>query len=55
MSGRPAPDAVRTVACVGTGVIGGGWAAHFLGRGYDVVAWDPSEGAEDRLRHLVAC
>ncbi|MEZ5091731.1 3-hydroxyacyl-CoA dehydrogenase NAD-binding domain-containing protein [Nocardioides sp.] len=54
MSGRPAPDAVRTVACVGTGVIGGGWAAHFLGRGYNVVAWDPSEGAEDRLRHLVA-
>jgi carnitine 3-dehydrogenase len=39
--------------CAGTGVIGGGWVAHFLARGYDVVAWDPAPGAEDRLRHLV--
>jgi carnitine 3-dehydrogenase len=51
--GRPAPDAVRTVAVIGTGVIGGGWAAHFLRRGYDVVAWDPGPGAADRLRGLV--
>ena len=43
--GRPPPDAVRTVAVVGTGVIGGGWAAHFLRRGYDVVAWDPGPDA----------
>jgi carnitine 3-dehydrogenase len=34
--GRPAPEAVRTVAVIGTGVIGGGWAAHFLRTGYDV-------------------
>jgi carnitine 3-dehydrogenase len=46
---RPAPEAVRTVAVVGTGVIGGGWAAHFLRRGYDVVAWDPGAGARERL------
>jgi carnitine 3-dehydrogenase len=46
---RPAPEAVRTVAVVGTGVIGGGWAAHFLRRGYDVVAWDPGPGARERL------
>lgn len=41
---------VRTVAVVGTGVIGGGWAAHFLRRGYDVVAYDPGPGAAQRLR-----
>jgi carnitine 3-dehydrogenase len=35
-------------------VIGGGWAAWFLARGYRVVAWDPAEDAEARLRHLVA-
>ena len=51
--GRPAPEDVRTVTCVGAGVIGGGWVAHFLGRGYRVVAWDPAEDAEARLRHLV--
>jgi carnitine 3-dehydrogenase len=50
---RPAPDAVRTVAVVGTGVIGGGWAAHFLRMGFDVVAWDPGPEAEARLRRLV--
>ncbi|MET0839121.1 MAG: 3-hydroxyacyl-CoA dehydrogenase NAD-binding domain-containing protein [Marmoricola sp.] len=44
---------VRTVCCAGTGVIGGGWVAYFLAHGYDVVAWDPAPGAEERLRHLV--
>ncbi len=44
---------VRTVCCVGAGVIGGGWAAYFLAQGYDVVAWDPAPDAETRLRHLV--
>jgi len=50
---RPAPEDVRTVLCVGAGVIGGGWAAYFLARGYRVVAWDPAADAEPRLRHLV--
>ena len=50
---RVAPEEVRTVTCVGAGVIGGGWVAYFLARGYDVVAWDPAEDAEPRLRHLV--
>jgi carnitine 3-dehydrogenase len=50
---RVAPEDVRTVTCAGTGVIGGGWAAYFLARGYDVVAWDPAPDAEDKLRHLV--
>ena len=51
---RPAPEEVRTVTCVGAGVIGGGWVAYFLARGYRVVAWDPASDAEERLRHLVA-
>ncbi|MFF8641420.1 3-hydroxyacyl-CoA dehydrogenase NAD-binding domain-containing protein [Streptomyces sp. NPDC015345] len=48
------PDEVRRVACIGAGVIGGGWVAHFLARGYDVTAWDPAPGAEPRLRRLVS-
>lgn len=47
------PEAVRRVACVGAGVIGGGWVAHFLARGYDVTAWDPAPDAEVKLRRLV--
>ena len=54
MAGVPVAVAdVRTVCCVGAGVIGGGWAAYFLAQGYDVVAWDPAPDAETRLRHLV--
>ncbi|WP_262700446.1 MULTISPECIES: 3-hydroxyacyl-CoA dehydrogenase NAD-binding domain-containing protein [Streptomyces] len=48
------PEEVRRVACVGAGVIGGGWVAHFLARGYDVTAWDPAPDAEEKLRRLVA-
>jgi carnitine 3-dehydrogenase len=47
------PDQVRTVACIGAGVIGGGWVAYFLARGFDVRAWDPAPDAESRLRGLV--
>ncbi len=49
----PKPADVRRVACVGAGVIGGGWVAHFLARGYDVIAWDPAADGEYRLRRLV--
>ncbi|MEV0598371.1 3-hydroxyacyl-CoA dehydrogenase NAD-binding domain-containing protein [Streptomyces sp. NPDC050315] len=48
-----APEDVRKVACIGAGVIGGGWVAHFLARGYDVTAWDPADDAEEKLRRLV--
>ncbi|WP_069864969.1 3-hydroxyacyl-CoA dehydrogenase NAD-binding domain-containing protein [Streptomyces malaysiensis] len=48
-----APEEVCRVACVGAGVIGGGWVAHFLARGYDVTAWDPAPDAEEKLRRLV--
>ncbi|MEV7518352.1 MULTISPECIES: 3-hydroxyacyl-CoA dehydrogenase NAD-binding domain-containing protein [Streptomyces] len=52
-SGITPPENVRRVACVGAGVIGGGWVAHFLARGYDVTAWDPAPGAAQKLRRLV--
>ncbi|MBK0865830.1 L-carnitine dehydrogenase [Saccharopolyspora sp. HNM0986] len=41
------------VACIGAGVIGGGWVAHFLARGYRVTAWDPDPDFGPRLRRLV--
>ncbi|MFT4085260.1 MAG: 3-hydroxyacyl-CoA dehydrogenase NAD-binding domain-containing protein [Nocardioides sp.] len=50
---RTTPDEVGVIACVGAGVIGGGWAAYFLAHGYRVRAWDPAPDAEQRLRHLV--
>jgi carnitine 3-dehydrogenase len=45
---------MKTVAVVGTGVIGASWAALFLSHGLDVVATDPAPGAEERLRADVA-
>ena len=45
---------VKRVAVVATGVIGASWAAYFLARGLDVAATDPSPGAEERLREVVA-
>ncbi|MDH5556072.1 MAG: 3-hydroxyacyl-CoA dehydrogenase NAD-binding domain-containing protein [Alphaproteobacteria bacterium] len=42
------------VAIIGTGLIGGGWVLHFLRMGWDVSAHDPAEGAEARLRDMVA-
>ncbi|MEE8272138.1 MAG: 3-hydroxyacyl-CoA dehydrogenase NAD-binding domain-containing protein [Alphaproteobacteria bacterium] len=49
----PAPDAVRCVGLVGTGVIGSGWALHFLRRGFDVAAFDPAPDAAQRLTATV--
>jgi len=43
-----------SVAIIGTGVIGAGWAARCLAHGYDVLAWDPAVGAERSLRAKVA-
>lgn len=44
---------VKRIALVGTGVIGAGWAARWLAHGLDVVATDPAQGAEDRLRTAI--
>ena len=43
----------KKIAVVGTGVIGAGWATHFLARGFEVIATDPAPGAEARLRAWV--
>jgi len=50
---RPEPTSVERVAIIGTGVIGSGWAAHFLRHGMMVTAWDPAPDAEARLRQRV--
>ncbi|MCK5621805.1 MAG: 3-hydroxyacyl-CoA dehydrogenase [Alphaproteobacteria bacterium] len=42
------------IAIIGTGLIGGGWALHFLRLGWDVNAHDPAEGAEARLLDMVS-
>lgn len=44
---------IEKVAVIGTGVIGNGWISRFLAQGYSVVAFDPSEGAEERTRLAV--
>ena len=49
---KTTPDAVKTVGVIGTGVIGGGWAAKFLAQGYDVIAWDPAPDAAEKLQRL---
>ncbi|WP_163538552.1 3-hydroxyacyl-CoA dehydrogenase NAD-binding domain-containing protein [Gracilibacillus sp. YIM 98692] len=41
------------IAVVGTGVIGNGWIARMLSQGHDVVATDPAEGAEERMRRAI--
>ncbi len=50
---RPDPHDVKRIACVGTGAIGGGWAAYFLAHGIDVIATDPGPDAEARLAHII--
>lgn len=47
-------ESIKTVAIVGCGVIGASWAAFYLAKGFDVIAYDPAEGAEVRLRQWVA-
>ena len=37
------------VACIGGGVIGGGWIARFLLNGHDVAVHDPDPGAERKV------
>ncbi len=48
------PGKIKSVAIVGAGVIGSGWAARCLAAGLDVVAYDPSAKAEDGMRASVA-
>lgn len=50
---RKNPGDVRQVTSIGAGPIGGGWAAHFLGRGYDVTVYLHDAGEEESLRLLI--
>lgn len=50
---RPAPDQVKTVATIGAGPIGAGWAAHFLARGYDVMAYIHHAAEEPVFRKIL--
>lgn len=45
---------IKTVAIVGTGVIGAGWAARMLHRGIDVIATDIGKNAEEALREVIS-
>jgi carnitine 3-dehydrogenase len=48
-----ADAAPRTVALLGGGVIGGGWAARFALNGVDVRLYDPAPGAEEAVREML--
>ena len=47
---RPHFTNVERVGIIGAGVIGGGWAAHFLRQGMQVKVWDPAPEAEEKFR-----
>ncbi len=44
---------MKTIGIAGTGLIGAGWAARLLIRGFDVIAYDVQASAEDKLRAAV--
>ena len=46
-------NSVQRIAIVGTGTIGASWTAHYLARGFDVVATNPNQKAEAPLRKYV--
>jgi len=43
----------RRIAIVGTGLIGSGWVLHFLRLGFAVQAYDPADGAAERLAETI--
>ena len=47
------PDQIRSVAVLGTGAVGASWIALFLAHGLDVVAYDPSPAARQRVDDFV--
>lgn len=49
----PLPQALRSVAVIGTGAVGASWTALFLAHGMEVFAHDPSTGAEPRARDFI--
>ena len=53
ITGRVGPERVRRVGIVGAGVIGGGWALHYLRAGFDVDVYDPAPNARGDLLRMV--
>lgn len=51
---RPTVADVHTIACIGAGTIGAGWAAYFLAKGYHVRIWDPAPDAGPKVRELIS-
>lgn len=51
---RPKPESIQTVGVVGCGVIGGGWALHFLAQGLRVLACDPHPRAAERFAAMAS-
>lgn len=49
---RPEPDKVKRVGILGAGVIGGGWALHFLRNGMDVTIFDPSQESRNQFETM---
>src|SRR5579864_4777679 len=46
-------DGLRSVALIGGGVIGGGWAARFVLNGVDVRIYDPDPEAFERIDEML--
>lgn len=44
---------VKRIGIIGTGTIGASWAAHFLGQGMQVSAWDPASDGEKQTREYI--
>ena len=44
----------ESVACIGMGVIGCGWASYFSGRGIQVRAWDPNPKSEELFKRTLS-
>ncbi len=54
MAAKASSKPISTLAIVGTGVIGAGWAARALSKGLDVRAYDPDPKGEAKLRAAIA-
>ena len=50
---RPNPNEVTRVGVIGTGVIGGAWALHYLRMGMQVITYDPGPNSKEKLLAMV--
>ena len=49
MAQYPNYDSIRRIGILGAGTIGSSWATYFLAQGFQVSAWDPADGWQDRM------